>query len=71
MISVAEVAVGGRCGVCRCQIHVVESERYAVIKAAIIKVDLLEGVAYAKCPRCKNWLIAPLKYVPRGGVETE
>jgi hypothetical protein len=66
MVPVAEVAVGGRCTVCRCQIHVVESNRYALIKAAIIKVDLLERVTYAKCPRCKNWLIAPLQYLPGG-----
>jgi hypothetical protein len=64
MISVAEVAVGGRCGVCRCQIHVLESGRYVVIKASIIKVDLVEQVTYAKCPRCKNWVIAPLQYKP-------
>lgn len=66
IMQVAEVAVGGRCSVCRCQIHVVESDRYAVIKAAIIKVDLVEQVTYAKCPRCKNWLIAPLQYAPGG-----
>jgi hypothetical protein len=66
MISVAEAVVGGRCGVCRCQVHVVEGGRYAVIKAAIIKVDLRDRVAYAKCPRCKNWMIAPLQYAPSG-----
>jgi hypothetical protein len=66
MMQGSDVAIGGRCGVCRCQIHIVESKRYAVIKAAIIKVDLLEQVTYAKCPRCKNWLIAPLQYVPTG-----
>jgi hypothetical protein len=45
---------------------VVEDGRYAVIKAAIIKVDLREQVVYAKCPRCKNWMIAPLQYTPSG-----
>jgi hypothetical protein len=42
VVLVAEVAVGSWCGVCRCQVHVVEEGQYAVIKAAIIKVDLVE-----------------------------
>lgn len=54
----------GRCPSCHYQIHVLEGNAFAVIKAAVIKTDLKDRVAYAKCPKCKAWLIVPLCYAP-------
>ncbi len=54
----------GRCPSCHYQIHVLEGNAFAVIKAAVIKTDLKGRVAYAKCPKCKAWLIVPLCYAP-------
>lgn len=54
----------GRCPFCHYQIHVLEGDAFAVIKAAVIKTDVRDRVAYAKCPKCKAWLIVPLRYVP-------
>jgi hypothetical protein len=54
----------GRCAFCRYQIHVLEEPNFAVIKVAVIKVNIEEKRVYAKCPKCKNWLFVPLKYSP-------
>jgi hypothetical protein len=45
----------------------VEAEGEVVIKAAIIKAFLKEGTVCGKCPKCKNWLIVPLRYRPEEG----
>ncbi len=58
------LSLQGRCPSCHCQIHVLEGNALAVIKAAVIKADLNNLVAYAKCPKCKSWLIVPLRYAP-------
>jgi hypothetical protein len=52
----------GRCACCRFQIVAEEGEA-AIIKAAVIKADLVKKITNAKCPRCKSWLIVPLQYV--------
>jgi uncharacterized protein with PIN domain len=57
------LSVGGRCPVCRYQIHVLEGTA-AVIKAAVIKTDPQFKRTFAKCPKCKQWLIVPLEYRP-------
>ena len=58
------LSLQGRCPSCHCQIHVLEGNAFAVIKAAVIKTDLKDMVAYAKCPKCKVWLMVPLRYAP-------
>lgn len=58
------LSLQGRCPSCHYQIHVLEGHAFAVIKAAIIKTDLKDRLAYAKCPKCKTWLIVPLRYDP-------
>lgn len=57
----------GRCRSCRYRIHVLEEPRFALIKAAIIKVNLEKNRVYAKCPKCKHWLMVPLQYSREGG----
>lgn len=57
----------GRCPFCRYRIYIVEAEGEVVIKAAIIKAFLKEGTVCGKCPKCKNWLIVPLRYRPEEG----
>lgn len=56
------LSLQGRCPSCHYQICVLEGNAFAVIKAAVIKTDLKDLAAYAKCPKCKNWLIVPLRY---------
>lgn len=60
----------GRCPFCRYQIHVLEEGTAAVIKAAVIKTDLQSERTFAKCPKCKHWLIVPLLYRPERAVGT-
>lgn len=57
----------GRCGSCRYQIHVLEEPHFALIKAAVIKVNIDKKQVYAKCPKCKNWLMVPLQYSREAG----
>lgn len=52
----------GRCPSCRYQIHVMEGTAYAVIKTAVIKTEIAPNHVYGKCPKCKAWLIVPLRY---------
>lgn len=59
-----QLSTQGRCPSCRCQIHVLESDVHAVIKTAVIKVSRTDNRVYGKCPRCKSWLIVPLRYAP-------
>ena len=56
------LSLQGRCPSCHYQIHVLEGNAFAVIKAAVIKTSLEDLAAYAKCPKCKGWLIVPLLY---------
>lgn len=60
----------GRCPFCKYQIHVLEEGTSAVIKAAVIKTDLQAKRTFAKCPKCKHWLMVPLQYHPDRAVET-
>lgn len=60
----------GRCPFCRYQIHILEDGTSAVIKAAVIKTDLQLEKTFAKCPKCKQWLIVPLQYRPERAVGT-
>ena len=51
-----------RCPSCRTKILIRESEA-VVVKNAILRVSLRTGDAFAKCPRCKDWVEVPLRYV--------
>ncbi|TAK08919.1 MAG: hypothetical protein EPO39_03530 [Candidatus Manganitrophaceae bacterium] len=61
-IDGANLSPQGRCPFCRYQIHILEAGNAAVIKAAVIKSDLRADRTFAKCPKCKQWLIVPLRY---------
>jgi uncharacterized protein with PIN domain len=63
-IEGAELSPQGRCPFCRYQIHILEEKTAAVIKAAVIKTDLRARKTFAKCPKCKGWLVVPLQYRP-------
>jgi len=69
-IEGAALSPQGRCPFCRYQIHILEEGTAAVIKAAVIKTDLQSKKTFAKCPKCKHWLIVPLQYRPERAVGT-
>jgi hypothetical protein len=64
-----ELSSQGRCPFCRYRIYIEEAGGAVIIKAAIIKAFLKEGRVCAKCPKCKNWLLVPLRYQSEGAGE--
>lgn len=63
-VNASKLTSQGRCPFCSYQIHILEEETAVVIKAAVIKTDLPSQRTFAKCPKCKHWLIVPLQYRP-------
>jgi hypothetical protein len=53
----------GKCPICKSRVYIIENEKTTVVKTALIRLSLGENCMYAKCRRCKHWLIIPLSQI--------